>query len=52
MGRHTSQGKGLALGMAVVAALVAMPFGVADGGTALIQPSALAARPGVALVSA
>lgn len=33
LGRHTMEGNGLALGM-VVAALVAVPFGVADSGTA------------------
>jgi inner membrane transporter RhtA len=50
LGRHTTQGNGLALGMAV-AALVAVPVGVADSGTALIQPWVLVAGFGVALLS-
>jgi inner membrane transporter RhtA len=50
LGRHTTEGNGLALGM-VVAALVAVPFGVAEAGTALIQPWVLAAGLGVALMS-
>ncbi len=50
LGRHTTEGNGLALGMAV-AALVAVPFGVADRGAALLQPSVLAAGLGVALLS-
>lgn len=50
LGRHTTEGNGLALGMAV-AALVAVPFGVAESGTALIQPWVLAAGLGVALLS-
>ncbi|MFD9433510.1 DMT family transporter [Streptomyces sp. NPDC060002] len=50
LGRHTTDGSGLALGMAV-AALVAVPFGVADSGTALIQPWVLVAGLGVALLS-
>ncbi|AIS01226.1 EamA family transporter [Streptomyces glaucescens] len=50
LGRHTSEGDGLALGMAV-AALVAVPFGVAESGTALLQPWVLAAGAGVALLS-
>jgi inner membrane transporter RhtA len=50
LGRHTAEGNGLALGMAV-AALVAVPFGVADSGTALLRPWALAAGFGVALMS-
>lgn len=50
LGRHTAEGNGLALGMAV-AALVAVPVGVADGGTALIQPWVLVAGLGVALLS-
>lgn len=50
LGRHTTEGNGLALGMAV-AALVAVPFGVADSGTALIEPWVLLAGLGVALLS-
>lgn len=50
LGRHTTEGNGLALGIAV-AALVAVPFGVADSGTALIQPWVLVAGLGVALLS-
>jgi inner membrane transporter RhtA len=50
LGRHTTQGNGLALGMAV-AALVAVPFGVAESGTALIRPWVLVAGLGVALLS-
>lgn len=50
LGRHTTEGSGLALGM-VVAALVAVPFGVADSGTALLQPWVLLAGLGVALLS-
>jgi inner membrane transporter RhtA len=50
LGRHTTEGNGLALGMAV-AAVVAVPFGVADSGTALIQPGVLIAGLGVALLS-
>ncbi|MEU2060872.1 EamA family transporter [Streptomyces sp. NPDC013455] len=50
LGRHTTEGEGLALGMAV-AALVAVPFGVAESGTALVRPWVLAAGLGVALLS-
>ena len=50
LGRHTTEGNGLALGMAV-AALVAVPVGVADSGTALMQPGVLVAGLGVALLS-
>jgi len=50
LGRHTTEGNGLALGM-VVAALVAVPIGVADAGTALLQPWVLVAGLGVALLS-
>jgi inner membrane transporter RhtA len=50
LGRHTTEGNGLALGMAI-AALVAVPSGVADSGTALIQPWVLVAGLGVALLS-
>lgn len=41
LGEHTSGGSGLALGM-VFGALLALPFGVADAGTALLDPSVLA----------
>lgn len=50
LGRHTSEGNGLALGM-VVAALVAVPVGVADSGTALLAPWILVAGVGLALLS-
>ncbi len=50
LGRHTTQGNGLALGM-VVASLVAAPFGVAESGAALIQPRLVATALGVALLS-
>jgi inner membrane transporter RhtA len=50
LGRHTSEGNGLAVGMAV-AALVAVPFGVAGSGTALVRPWVLVAGLGVALLS-
>ncbi|ONI79578.1 EamA family transporter [Actinosynnema sp. ALI-1.44] len=50
LGKHTSEGNGLALGM-TVAALVAVPFGVAEGGTALFQPWVLVVGLGVALLS-
>lgn len=50
LGRETTEGNGLALGMAV-AAVVVVPFGVAMGGAALLQPWVLAAGFGVALLS-
>ena len=50
LGRHTTGGNGLAVGMAA-AALVAIPFGVAEGGTALVQPWVLVCGLGVALLS-
>ncbi|MEU2224955.1 DMT family transporter [Streptomyces sp. NPDC018347] len=50
LGRHTTEGEGLAQGMAV-AALVAVPFGAADSGTALVRPWVLIAGLGVAPLS-
>jgi inner membrane transporter RhtA len=50
LGRHTSDGGGLALGM-TLAALVVMPAGIADSGTALLQPWVLVVGLGVALLS-
>lgn len=50
LGRHTTEGNGLAVGM-TVAALLAVPVGVAYSGTALIQPWVLLAGLGVALLS-
>ncbi|MCE7009737.1 EamA family transporter [Kibdelosporangium philippinense] len=50
LGRHTSEGNGLAVGM-VFAALVAVPFGAADSGTSLLQPWVLVVGLGVALLS-
>jgi inner membrane transporter RhtA len=50
LGRHTTEGNGLALGM-VVAALVVVPIGVAESGTALLQSWVLVAGLGVALLS-
>lgn len=50
LGRHTTEGNGLALGM-VVAATLAVPVGAVDSGTALIQPWVLAAGLGMALMS-
>ena len=50
LGRHTTGGNGLALGMAA-AAIIAVPFGVAESGMALIQPWVLVAGLGVALLS-
>lgn len=50
LGRHTAESDGLALGM-VVAALVAVPVGVVDGGPALLRPWVLLAGLGVALLS-
>ncbi|MFC8800008.1 DMT family transporter [Promicromonospora sp. NPDC057138] len=50
LGRHTTEGNGLALGM-IVAALVAVPVGVADSGAALVQPWVLVAGLGLGLLS-
>jgi inner membrane transporter RhtA len=50
LGRHTTEGNGLALGM-IVAALVAVPIGVVDSGAALVQPWVLVAGLGLALLS-
>lgn len=50
LGRHTTEGNGLALGM-IVAALVTVPIGVVDSGTALVQPWVLVAGLGLALLS-
>jgi inner membrane transporter RhtA len=50
LGRHTSDGRGLALGMALAALLVA-PVGIADSGTALLEPWVLCVALGVALLS-
>lgn len=50
LGRHTTEGNGLALGM-IVAALVAVPIGVVDSGAALVQPWVLIAGLGLALLS-
>ncbi len=50
LGRRTTQGAGLALGMAV-AALLAVPAGIAESGAALIEPRVLVAGAGVALLS-
>ncbi len=50
LGRHSSDGGGLALGMAL-AALVVAPVGIVDSGTALLEPWVLAVGFGVALLS-
>jgi inner membrane transporter RhtA len=50
LGRHTSEGNGLAIGMAI-AAMVAVPVGVVDSGTALLSPSVLILGLLVALLS-
>ncbi|WP_258054551.1 DMT family transporter [Streptomyces sp. Ru71] len=50
LGRHTTEGNGLALGMAV-AALMTVPVGLSDSGTALFHPWILLAGLGVALLS-
>jgi inner membrane transporter RhtA len=50
LGRHTTDGGGLALGMAL-ATLVVAPVGIAEAGTALLEPWVLIAGFGVALLS-
>ncbi|MCV0403875.1 MAG: EamA family transporter [Chloroflexi bacterium] len=50
LGRHTTDGGGLALGM-VLATLVVVPLGVSEAGSALLEPWVLAAGFGVALLS-
>jgi inner membrane transporter RhtA len=50
LGRHSSDGGGLALGM-TLAALVVAPVGIADSGTALLEPWILVVGLGVALLS-
>lgn len=50
LGRHTTEGKGLALGMSISAAVV-LPFGVAHSGATLLAPHVVATGLGVALLS-
>ena len=50
LGRHTADGGGLALAMGL-AALVVAPVGIADSGTALLEPWVLVVGLGVALLS-
>jgi inner membrane transporter RhtA len=50
LGQHTSGGSGLAVAMGIGGLLV-LPLGVADAGTAMVQPLALVAGLGVALLS-
>jgi inner membrane transporter RhtA len=50
LGRHTSDGGGLALGM-TLAAVVVIPVGIVDSGSALLEPWVLAVGLGVALLS-
>ncbi len=50
LGRHTTEGNGLALGL-TIAALMVVPIGIADSATALLQPWVLLAGLGLALLS-
>jgi inner membrane transporter RhtA len=50
LGRHTSDGGGLAIGMALATVVVA-PIGIAGAGTALLEPGVLAVGFAVALLS-
>jgi inner membrane transporter RhtA len=50
LGRHTTDGGGLAIGMAF-AAIVVAPVGIVDRGTALLEPWVLGVGLGVALLS-
>lgn len=50
LGRHTTDGAGLAIGMAL-AAVVVMPVGIVESGTALLEPWVLIVGLGVALLS-
>jgi inner membrane transporter RhtA len=50
LGRHTTEGSGLAIGMAV-AALVVVPVGAVDSGMALLSPWVLVLGLGIALLS-
>jgi inner membrane transporter RhtA len=50
LGRHTTQGDGLAIGMAFAAATV-VPVGIAESGTALLDPWVLILGLAVALLS-
>ena len=50
LGRHTTDGGGLAIGM-TLAALVAAPVGIVGGGTGLLTPWVLLVGLGVALLS-
>jgi inner membrane transporter RhtA len=50
LGRHTTDGGGLALGMAL-ATLIVAPVGIAEAGSALLEPWVLVAGVGVALLS-